>query len=621
MATPTVELPRSTRPEKLAWIGLALVTALAIALRFALFARVPPNPFYDAAVRSMGLSWKGFFYGSYEPASQLSIDKAPLDLWFQVASTKLFGFNSTALRLPEAIAGTLAVPLLFDAVRRMFNSAAGLASALVLAMMPICVITARSDTMDSMMMFFMVASLWFVVRAGQTQKFRFFVGCGVALGLAFEVKGFESLAVLPALVVFAAVANPLPWRDFWWRALTTAGSFVAAALAWPVVASILPGNHPWAFGSTNGSVWSALFDYNGLGRLTVHPSAALESRDPSGPLRLFSSTTGAIGDKIAHDGTDAFMIGTTLVAALIIGAIALAFALPRLRRGSGPDLRFERASVASVATWLIVGLILFSQMTRLHSRYLEAMTPAVAAALGVGLASLVILARSRWNVGLVLVAAGAVSLVIADAIGATGGLAVIAGGAAVIVALIGALLMPGSPLAKGSQNKNVATALLAAGTLAAVLAIPSAGSVMIVTNASFNSGRPGVMGPSNLEGLSAYLRAHQGSAKYEAASPSVMKTGSLIARDGRPILFLTSLNGQPLLTPAELEAKVKAGEVKYVLFDQRTCRVRWRQKCTPVVRWALDHSTPVVAADASSTRALSETHDAGGIFRFTDAPK
>ena len=41
--------------------------------------------------------------------------------------------------------------------------------------------------------------------------------------------------------------------------------------------------------------------------------------------------------------------------------------------------------------------------------------------------------------------------------------------------------------------------------------------------------------------LSNYLRAHQGRARYEVASSTVAKAGPLIARDGRPVLMLTSL--------------------------------------------------------------------------------
>ena len=59
-------------------------------------ARSPPNPFYDAAVRSMRLSWHNFFFGAFEPGGERRRSTSRrVDLWLQVASVKLLGFAST----------------------------------------------------------------------------------------------------------------------------------------------------------------------------------------------------------------------------------------------------------------------------------------------------------------------------------------------------------------------------------------------------------------------------------------------------------------------------------------------------------------------------------------------
>src|SRR5207248_10977408 len=141
------------------WSLLALITVGAAVLRLLHIARVSPAPFYDAAVRSMGLSWHNFFFGSFEPGGSVSIDKPPVDLWLQVASVKLLGFSSTTLKLPEAFAGIAAVPLLFAAIRRVWNPAAGLAAALALAVLPVSVITSRSDTMAAVMLLLSVLAI------------------------------------------------------------------------------------------------------------------------------------------------------------------------------------------------------------------------------------------------------------------------------------------------------------------------------------------------------------------------------------------------------------------------------------------------------------------------------
>ena len=133
------------------WWVLALITLLAAVLRLTHVGRVAPDPFYDAAVRSMGLSWHNFFFGAFEPAGTVSIDKPPIDLWLQVAAVKALGFTSVALRVPQAIAGTLAVPILYDLVRRGFGQVAGLVAGASLAVLPAATLTGRSDTMDTLM--------------------------------------------------------------------------------------------------------------------------------------------------------------------------------------------------------------------------------------------------------------------------------------------------------------------------------------------------------------------------------------------------------------------------------------------------------------------------------------
>jgi 4-amino-4-deoxy-L-arabinose transferase-like glycosyltransferase len=66
------------------------------------------------------------------------------------------------------------VPLLFVAVRRIWSAPAALAAALAMAVLPIEVITARSDTMDAVMMALIVLALLLIVRACETGRTR---GC------------------------------------------------------------------------------------------------------------------------------------------------------------------------------------------------------------------------------------------------------------------------------------------------------------------------------------------------------------------------------------------------------------------------------------------------------------
>ena len=152
-------------------LPVVAMTAVAAVLRLWSFAAVPANPFYDAAVRSMSLSWHNFFFGAFEPGAQVAVDKAPVDLWFQVLSVKLFGFSfDRAVASLKSPPGILAVPLLLDLIRRLFGHRAGLGAAAAMAVCPAAILTSHSDTMDSAMMLFDLLAAWLIVLGAQKRR-------------------------------------------------------------------------------------------------------------------------------------------------------------------------------------------------------------------------------------------------------------------------------------------------------------------------------------------------------------------------------------------------------------------------------------------------------------------
>src|SRR5271165_5301054 len=214
------------------WAAVILITAGAAILRLLHIGQVTDDPFYDAAVRSMGLSFHNFFFGAFEPSGSVSIDKPPVDLWLQVASVKLLGFSSTTLKLPEALAGIAAVPLLWAAVRRMWSVPAALAAATALAVLPVEVITSRSDTMDGVMMALIVLALLFVVLACQSARSGWLFAAAAMLGLAFDVKLLESLVALPGLAVLAYLGLPGARNRRLMQVAAAGAIYVVVALAW-----------------------------------------------------------------------------------------------------------------------------------------------------------------------------------------------------------------------------------------------------------------------------------------------------------------------------------------------------------------------------------------------------
>ncbi|MEA2266398.1 MAG: hypothetical protein QOE27_1981 [Solirubrobacteraceae bacterium] len=634
------------------WIaGLVLVTVLAAGLRLVGVARVPENPFYDAAVRSMTLSWHNFLFGAFDPTAGASIDKPPLDLWLQVVAVKLLGFNSTVLKLPSAIGGTLAVPLLYDLVRRLAGRPAALAGALTLAVLPAAVVTARSDTMDSLMMALLIACAWLLLRYAERRQTRWLILAAVVLGIDFNVKLFEALVPVPALVAFLWICwrgEPISARGL--RLGVVTGVFAAVALSWLVaVSAVSPHDRPYPIGSTNGSVWNAVFVYNGKDRVTKapHPSrfdaaaavtgpggpagpallaasakaapgagttattrpagkakATVKSKSkakakskarppsaPAGPLRLFRRSLVDFGG----------LIGTVLFGTLVFGAMAVAGSgrrLLRLAPGAERRAAIGRAAAIGLGLWLLTGLVLFSFAGRVHPRYLEAFTPAVAAGLGVSVYAVARRAREPLFAGLLL---GGLGLALLESAAVTGRGTVVRTGLAggVVIGLVTAgLVLLGRHRAAGPDGRSPwwsNPSVVTLGVVASVLGFPLARDVRLIRDHSgVQAASPQLKAPV-VAGLSRYLVAHQGRARYEFAASAPSLAAPVVVRDARPILLLTTVDARPLVTLGELRSRIRAGAVSYVLMRGRCPHPPYHvlPACSAAVRWVQAHGTDV----------------------------
>ncbi len=573
---------------------VCVVTLIAALLRFIAIEDVSSNQFYDAAVRSMALSWHNFFFGAFDPAGILAVDKPPLDLWLQVLSVKLLGWGQFSLKLPEALAGTLAVPLLYDTVRRAVNRPAGLVAAVALAVLPESVLTARSDTMDSVMMLCVIAALWLVVHAtgpGARPR-RDVVLAGVALGLAFNVKLLEAMIAAPAMVVFLLLAAP-PGRVRVGVLRNVAVGALAAAgvgLCWAVLASIAPGRHPWAVGSTDGSVWNAMFVFNGFGK--VDSTAPIAKPGGPGPFRLLVSTGWHYDE----------LFGCMLIAAIAIGgaAVGLTYWRSRHARPKATDASpVPRPFATCLAVWIACSLLAFDTMHTVHARYLEAMAPALAATIGYGTAVLAGLVGSRpgsdprRRPSLAAVIAALACICVYTFSLRPASLALAAG--ALILSAVGAALIARSP----GPLERPARWLLASMIAASALVFPVHETLSLVRSKANDSLGLATTAPENATALSAYLRDRTVAVRFELAVDEPLSLAPLVIRDQRPILPLTSFGGRQLTSVEALRAAVRSGAVRYGLVSRVGCalpRNTTAAACAPASQWVRAHGVDVTGS-------------------------
>ena len=256
-----------------------------------------------------------------------------------------------------------------------------------------------------------------------------------------------------------------------------------------------------------------------------------------------------------HNGPlSGLRLGFVLLAALVLGVPALLWSAIRPR---GPD-DIERAFAIAMLSWLAIGFALYSAMERLHPRYTEGFTPAVAAAAGIGVAWA--LRDGLWQ------RLGAIVAAVALAVygrwllgGSSNDWRLLALGA--IVAAVAAAL----------PTSRVRVPMLAAGLAVAALALPLDVDHSLIVNHEFDSGRTGAMATSEVDTISAYLARHDARARYEFAAADPSEVGALIVKDLRPILSLTSSGSHELLPVARLAALAASGELRFV-GDRRLVR-------------------------------------------------
>jgi 4-amino-4-deoxy-L-arabinose transferase-like glycosyltransferase len=606
-----------------AWRGFgpeAAILALAAVLRLAALDRVPTNPYYDAAVRSMGTSWAAFLSGAFEPGRRVAIDKPPVDLWLQVASTRVLGFNGVALLLPEALGGIAVVAAVMWLLRTLLGRGASLAGGLALAVTPSAVIVARSDTMDAVMAALAVAGAAVVARAARGGRLWPLAWAGALLGLAFEVKLAEALLPVCAAGALWLLAGPRAWRRRAGGLGLLGGVFVASALAWLVVVSVVPLHpRPWALGASDGSPWRAALVYNGTDRLLGGAGKAPTTDAAAAPAGASASRDAAAvrGAAARRDAAAVRGAAARRDAAAVRGAAARRDAAAVRGAAARRDAAASREAAA------------LARRAREHAAAL-ARRPAAAGPLRLLSAQAHL---GRW-IGIEAVAALA-ALAAALALGGARGLGRIARGGLLalglwlVAGLVLCSAMPGlrprylacvDPAVAACLGAGVALAVRArprparlagVAALCAVLALPLATTAAAVGQGVQVSGRTGAMPATRVAALSAYLRAHDAGAIDEVAVSAPAKAGPLIARDGRPVLILSDGQGNQLVSPAALAQAVAGGRVRYALLGDACTADSGNERtgCLPVVAWARRHGIDV-------SRAAGQPHP-GALYALT----
>jgi 4-amino-4-deoxy-L-arabinose transferase-like glycosyltransferase len=545
--------------------------------------------FYGAAARSMSGSWHDFLFGAFDPAGTVTVDKLPGALWPQALSLRIFGFHAWAIVLPQVIEGVLTVLVLYRVVRRLAGPVAGIVAAAVLAASPVTVALNRGNVSDSLLILLTVLAADATVAAILTGRLRSLVLAGVWVGLAFQAKMLQAWLILPALALAYLLAAKPQLRVRVQHVAIAGLATVLVSLSWMTLVTFVPqGDRPYVDGTQNDSVFNQVFEYNGFARLS-HGTSVAGAGHPAEFLAKLSAGGGAASNVAEHispswhrllDGVYGRDIAWLLPAALIAAAAILL-----MGRGHGREDR-QRLAVVLWGTWLLILWVAFSDGIYLHSYYVAALAPAIAALCGTGFA-LAWRERRRPAASLALAGALAVTVgygvyLIRDGTGVPGWLTPVAVGVGALTLI--ALLVPS---ARASLSGLAARASIA--TIVCALVLPAVASALMVTRGLGPFAAP-FEPASATESRAEYRQEEALSAKiveaitgeYGAPFAFAIDTSDLAApyilATGSEVLPIGGFEGGiPSPTVAQLRHYAESGRVRAFLIPSgaRDARLRW----------------------------------------------
>lgn len=670
--------------DKFAFAGILLLAALLSI--WGIWNEGYGNEFYAAAVKSMLTSWKNFFFVSLDPGGWVTVDKPPVSLWVQAAFAKVLGFHGWSIILPECMAAVATVAVTGHVVKRYFGKAAGLISALALALSPIFIVVSKTNNTDSVLILLMVLSVWAMTVAADTGRLRYLLLSMVILGIAYNAKTLEAFLILPALYAMYFFTVNRKWRTRIRHLALATVVLAAVSLSWSVIVDLTPASErPYVDNSTNNSELELAFGYNGIQRITGQTgkrsgndrnrnfTGNAEMRTGSGasngfgmPGRLAdasrsnanrmadgnsgggpggnfggnnggtaaggfgggNTTGGAFGGGMFSGGGSAGilrMFNTTLGGQdswlLPFGLFAILALILQMRKSAGTDAERRRKLLRNILLWgvsLVTMVGYFSVSSFFHPYYISALTPFLAALVGIGTVEMWKMYRKQEGpTGFLLPAALTVTLVVQIymLVSYPSYARVLIPLAAVLTGIPAVMLTAAKCVHKEQLGRigmdfcvGVAVAGLlispAAWTSSSVVAksfnaqIPSAGPTATGTRSrnggnfsgsgqtqgnaeSFGriqnnrtldrQGGMGMGGSSRSETkLIDFLIKNSTGEKFLIAVSSASEAEPIILATGKPVMAIGGFSGNDnTLSVAELKQMVKAGQLKYFLTGGR----------------------------------------------------
>ena len=303
-----------------------------------------------------------------------------------------------------------------------------------------------------------------------------------------------------------------------------------------------------------------MFGYNGFGRLLGN------SGGPGGVG--FGGETGVL--RILNES-----FGPNIAWLIPVALISAGLVIWLLRRA--PRHNKERIGVLLWLGWLLMHIVIFSMTSgTIHPYYVVAMTPAVAALVGIGAPYIWQAYTRRTKVAWILPLSIALTTILSIIMLGYSNywpwlmwLVMIAGGVATILTLL--------PLSQTRRLKQIILGLAITASMAAPIVF-SVSTVATAHSGSIPTAGPGASAMSNTNNESAraestlisFLLENRHGTIWLAAVNSANESAPIQLSSGQPVMAIGGFNGSDsTLTLSQLKQLVKQGKVRYYVVNSR----------------------------------------------------
>lgn len=566
------------------------------------------NLYYTAAIKSMLLSFKNFFYLSFDPAGYITVDKPPIGLWIQAISAKIFGFSGWSVILPQAVAGVISVGILYYLVKKYFGFKPGILSAIFLAITPVFVAASRNNTIDNLLLLTTIIACIPAIKACETGKLKYLIISLIWVGIGFNIKMAEAFLIVPAIYITYFFSRNSKLKRRILNLIIGTIVLIAVSLSWGIAVDLTPtSNRPYVGSSTTNSELELMIGHNGLQRLGVYSTlngGSLTAENSDINSKAIANTQNVVessNNLAVSDSGRGFLrlfLGNSMADQIvwfmplaIIGLLAILIE----EKIKIFKLKFDttrKLFVLYIGMWFIPGFLYFSFSSGVvHTYYLTMLAAPVAILAGIGIFSMVKLYKEK-NVKSILLIVGFLGTILAQgwmAVYFNANLnntirGVIYGSLA--ISLISIILFY---LIKNEKIKKKVLAIAVIGILvtpligsgdtlfyamngnaaeAGLQLMPDANSKIINANNNISNEQWN----ENIKSLVSYLDSHEKGEKYLLVTENSIDTSqyaeSIIIDYGKSVMALGGFSGaDDVVNLNEFKNMVKDGQVKYVLVE------------------------------------------------------